>query len=233
MVFTAAGLALACAGLGGCYAEGGPWGSEDSYAYVSREWEPKTVTLRDTRTGQDFWSIDVPVGKKLLIEFDDDAGAENQYTPSKMTWGLVEPDFDFGDPELKNTLDVPPPSGRRLDVVIRTLPEFAPSMVAATKGAVSPVRPPTVREPSLRVPPRPASEVDLPPSGATPAPSRPTPVEPLNQPGMVVPPAPPAPPAAPTPPTPPTPPAPPATPTATPPAAEPAIDLPDTSAPRP
>lgn len=195
-------LALSLAGstLAGCYAEGGPWYSADSYAYVSREWEPKTVTLRDTRTGQDFWSIDVPVGKKLLMSFDDEAGSKNGYTPSLMTWGLVEENYDLGCPDLKNTLAVPPASGRRVDVAIRPTPEFPVSMIAATKGAVSPVRPATVREPTVSVPTRPSTSVDLPPGGMAPAPTRP-PAEPAvpSQPGMGVPPPAPTPAPAPAP----------------------------------
>lgn len=216
-------LALAGSTLTGCYAEGGPWSSQDSYAYVSREWEPKTITLRDTRTGQDFWSIDIPVGKKLLMSFDDEGGSKNGYTPSLMTWGLVDESYELGCPDLKNTLAVPPASGRRLDVAIRPTPEFPTSMVAATKGAVSPVRPATVREPTVSVPTRPSTSVDLPPGGMTPPPVRPANPEttPPSQPGMGVQPA--APPAPPAPPIPPAPAAPAPTPA---PKGEPPINLP-------
>ncbi|MGE3106947.1 MAG: hypothetical protein AB7G11_06870 [Phycisphaerales bacterium] len=131
-------LSLASAALLGCYAEGGPGMSADQHAYVSTSWQPKTVTLRDTRTGQAFWSIDVPVGKKLVIQFRENEGVEGQTfgdaTPDMMLWELLWPDDDFGP--LHNQIPVPPKECRKLDLTLRAAPELPESM-----GGGVPARP--------------------------------------------------------------------------------------------
>ena len=134
---------LAAAGLGvalmavtlltGCYSEGGPGVSLDQHAYVSTTWQPKTVTLRDTRTGQALWSIDVPVGKKLVILFRENAAENGQSfgdaTPDLMLWELMEADEDFGP--LHNKMPVPPSTARKLDMTLRTSPELPAAMGGA------------------------------------------------------------------------------------------------------
>lgn len=156
--------------LGGCYYEGGPGFSDDRFVYVSRPWQPITVTLRDTRTGQDFWSCDVPVGRKLILYFQDTEGAANDYTPANMVWGLVEETYELGSPDLENNLPVPPWNARRLDVSYRPVPELPDNMVTATKGSVQPAKVQQVRPPTVTVPAqsRPSGSggatIDLPPN---------------------------------------------------------------------
>lgn len=114
--------------LAGCYNEGGIGYSRDAYAYVSTSWQPKTITLKDTRTGQDFWSVDVPVGKKLVITFSEDTGTKDSYTPDMMSWAICDEKDE--NPRLGNTLAVPNKHARRLDMTIRPTPELPDGMNA-------------------------------------------------------------------------------------------------------
>lgn len=117
----------AAAGLGGCfYNEGGLGMSEDKHVYVSRSHQPWTVTVRDTRTGQAFWSVDVPVGKKLVVQFLEGQGSENKFTPDLMQWGLMDEGDGYGN--LTNSLPVPARDVRRLEPTLRAAPELPPEM---------------------------------------------------------------------------------------------------------
>jgi hypothetical protein len=136
-VVTVARLALggvvalvAVASLSGCYTEGGAWPgyTSDSYTYSSSSWQPKTVTVRDTRTGQDVWSADVPVGKKLIVQFAS-GDEKNSYTPDTMKWAIVDERED--SPKLGNALPVPDKTVRRLDVTLRPTPELPEGMTPA------------------------------------------------------------------------------------------------------
>lgn len=167
----AASLIAACLPLAGCfYSEGGSGWSADQHVYVSRPWQPWTVTLRDTRTGQEFWSADVPVGKKLVVKFADSGGTNDLYTPSTMQWAIMDEDRDLS--RLTNSMAVPPANSRRLEPTLRAVPELPESMVTATKGTLQPAKVQTVRPPTVTVPaPRPpAPEGDGGPSESQPAP---------------------------------------------------------------
>lgn len=147
-------IALAAAACsGGCYYEGGPGYSADTFTYISRPWQPVTVTLKDTRTGQDFWSIDVPVGKRLVVQFSDNFGTGDEYTPAEMSWGLTPESYELGSVDMPNTLPVPPWNSRLLVTTYRPAPELPESMVTATRGAAQPVRVETVRPSSVTMPP--------------------------------------------------------------------------------
>jgi hypothetical protein len=116
--------------LTGCYAEGGSGVSLDQHAWVSTSMQPKTITLRDTRTNQAVWSIDVPVGQKLVILFRENAAENGQSfgdaNPDVMLWELMAPDDDFGS--LHNKIPVPGRNDRKLDFTLRAAPELPPSM---------------------------------------------------------------------------------------------------------
>lgn len=130
---------IALASTTGCYSEGGPGYSADLFTYVSTPTRPYTVTLRDTRTGQDFWSVDVPVGKQLVVSFDANEGTKDKFTPDKMSWLIMEPEDDWQ--QLTNSLPVPPAEGRRLDVTLRATPEFPDGMNPNRKPPAAPKTP--------------------------------------------------------------------------------------------
>lgn len=150
-----AGLTILLAGAGvlsGCYTEGGPGYSADQHVYVSRPWQPYTITLRDTRTGQEFWSRDVPVGKKLVVSFVENQGTSDKYTPDLMKWAVVDEEREMSI-SLASSIPVPPANARRLETVIRTTPELPESMVQTTRGTLAPAKRATVRPPTVVAPP--------------------------------------------------------------------------------
>ena len=110
--------------LAGCaHTEGGNMKSDDTFTYVSTSYQPKTLVLLDTRDGEEIWSIDVPVGDKLVVAFYEgkarNAPAEN---PDLMKWGVgPASDSRVG---LRNAIPVPPASARRLDMSFRDTPEW-------------------------------------------------------------------------------------------------------------
>lgn len=120
--------------LGACYFPGGSGFSTDTHTYVSTSWQPYTITLKDTRTGQDFWSIDVPVGKQLVVHFrEGDDSLKGTPTPDTMEWEIMDEGELFG--QLDNSIAVPSKHDRRLDVTIRATPELPESMTGGVPRA--------------------------------------------------------------------------------------------------
>lgn len=165
--------------------EGGPLGSYDSFTFASTTWQPKTVTLFDTRTGESLWSVDIPVGKQLRVAFREGAGP-NEQKPDEMVWEIRWEGRIFGARD--NKVPVPPSSARRMEMTLRSAPEMpradlpgspyasantaAPATEAPAKkdnpaAVVPPVVP--VEPPAPKAAPVPASE---------PAPAQPTSSEP-------------------------------------------------------
>jgi hypothetical protein len=122
---TPAALTLALVALSGCtwmQRERGSQESDDQHVYVSRPWEPKTVSLIDTRNDEVIWSYEVPVGEKLVIRFED----HNKPEPGEtMLWGAGDP--NKGKIRLINEIPVPDSSIRKLSWVMRPVPEYAAS----------------------------------------------------------------------------------------------------------
>lgn len=126
----AASLLAAAAALGGCRSEGGIGYSGDSYTYVSRTWEPKTISVVDTRTGETVWTLELPVGKQLNLKFVKGTGP-NEFYPDEIQWKVVE----AGNAGLANTtsrLPCPPRDARRIEWVRRPVPELPGSELSAS-----------------------------------------------------------------------------------------------------
>lgn len=121
MIFGCFLTAVAFSGGGGCAQPGGVMWSIDQFTYESHEWQPWTVSLIDTRTGESLWSVDVPVGQKLTVGFRKGAGP-NEFKPDMMDWGIV-PSTRSGT-SRPNQLPVPPAQSRRLEPTLRPTPEL-------------------------------------------------------------------------------------------------------------
>ncbi len=107
----------------GCYYQGGPLKSIDRFTYASTTWEPKTITLIDTRTGETLWTVDVPVGEQLVIDFDVPANADNTaWLPDVAEWQIFP--YPTRSGQLTNSMRVPPQAARRVDVTFRPVPEM-------------------------------------------------------------------------------------------------------------
>jgi hypothetical protein len=119
----AVGLA---AGLGGTgcnpYDEGGSQASYDVAPFVSTSHQPKTVSIVDTRDGSIVWTWEIPVGKKLVIDFDQDKFKDNPNRPDVMRWQEMDADQRYGS--LNNEMAVP--RTRRIDWFLREPGEAAP-----------------------------------------------------------------------------------------------------------
>lgn len=108
--------------LAGCQTEGGIGYSADAYTYVSRTWEPKTISVIDTRTGETIWTLELPVGKQLNLKFVSGSGP-NEYYPDEIHWKVVEAGRK-GLSDNSSRLPCPPRDARRLEWVRRPAPEM-------------------------------------------------------------------------------------------------------------
>ncbi|MCB9845612.1 MAG: hypothetical protein H6811_06470 [Phycisphaeraceae bacterium] len=118
--------AVLCSGCGKLtftpWSPGGTLASIDSYTYPSGPYQPATVTLVDTRTGEVVWSTDVPVGKQLSMRFAEGKGNDDQFTPDLLRWAIQDGGTETGS--LRNSQPVPGPDARRVDYTLRDAPEF-------------------------------------------------------------------------------------------------------------
>lgn len=125
-------LSLVLVSLASCtflQRERGSQASDDQHVYVSYPWEPKTVSLIDTRTDEVIWSYEVPVGQKLVIKFENHS---KRFGGQTMTWGAG--DTDGGRIKLLNEMPVPSYQIRKLSWTLRPVPEFASSDTEPTPG---------------------------------------------------------------------------------------------------
>lgn len=126
----AAGVAAGLAAVaGGCWQPGGAWGSEDRFTYDSTPWQPQTVAVYDTSTGQAVWSVDVPVGQRVVMKFVSPAELRNEVYPDVLKWDVWPSSREFGNPERE--VRVPSRLTRRIDVTLRPAPEAAPELPPA------------------------------------------------------------------------------------------------------
>jgi hypothetical protein len=126
-------LTLLAAGVAGTAACGnlatqrprGRMASLDQHTYASTAFEPKTVRLVDTRTAEEMWSVDVPVGYKVVVKFYNDVSEGTADFPDIMRWEVVK--ADRWGALLDNQMPVPDVDARRLEWEIRSGPEYPPS----------------------------------------------------------------------------------------------------------
>ncbi len=112
LTLAAAALALP---LGGCYT------SQDKYPFTSTTWSPKTVVLIDTRTEEELWRYDAPVGTKLTLRFFS-GDEDNLIYPDEMRWEITSTiGTSFKD---SGELPCPPEGVRRVDWYERAKPEY-------------------------------------------------------------------------------------------------------------
>lgn len=123
---TACLLAASTATLPGCasYSPGGDGVSRDAFTFASTSHDPKTVQLKDTRTGEVLWTYEIPVDRELVVRFYPGRNSTNLEMPDEMRWEEWEKDRRHGS--LENKMPVPHYDYRRLDVTIRK-PEPAPT----------------------------------------------------------------------------------------------------------
>lgn len=152
-----AAAALSTLAASGCYREGGNLWSNDTHVYVSTSWQPKTISLVDTRTEEIVWSIDVPVGQQLVVSFEKGDG-KGDVTPDAMEYGVMDAGELSGG--LTDAVDVPGRGDRRLDMTLRAAPEM-PGLASKDRknrpAETTPSRP--TRQPNQPAPRQPSMEV--------------------------------------------------------------------------
>jgi hypothetical protein len=112
-------------GLGGCATDFSPRSngfSNDRFTYESTTMSPKSVALVDIRTEQTIWSIDVPVGQKLTMQFDSVIDGENPVYPDVMKW-VVQP-IRLNSWRGSQEILVPGPEARLIELSLRPTPEY-------------------------------------------------------------------------------------------------------------
>jgi hypothetical protein len=115
----------AIAALAGCHSPRGgllshPGGSS---TYYSSETTQKTVVIIDLRSGEEFFTIDIPPGKQLTFDFVENAGDDPVHTPDLLRYEIW--DYPRITGRLTNMLSVPNAASRRIDVFVRQAIEYA------------------------------------------------------------------------------------------------------------
>lgn len=109
-LLAAAGVATMLGSLVGCDVH-------EKFVYVSTPSVPQTVTLKDTSTGEQVWSYDVPPGQELKLWFTNQPAQANSQGFDEMVWTVGT--VGAGVPMNTNRLRVPPPMSRRIDGGVR------------------------------------------------------------------------------------------------------------------
>jgi len=118
--------------LSGCYYPGGGLFSSTGgpQTYLSTEALQKSVTMLDLRTGEVFFSIDIPPGKQLVIDFERGKGDDPVYTPDLLMYDVFDAGTKTGS--LGNSMTVPPAAARRIEMNVVQAPAFRPGDDGAT-----------------------------------------------------------------------------------------------------
>ncbi len=120
--------AAALASMSGCwpgYREGGNQMSIDREVFISRTWEPKTIYVVDTRTGERVFTSELPVGRQLVVQFVEDKFPENGFNTAEMRFEEMKAGKSWG--RLEHSVPVPPAMSRRLEWEMRPVPENPPT----------------------------------------------------------------------------------------------------------
>jgi rhodanese-related sulfurtransferase len=117
------GLAL-LAPTTGCYRpQGGlmPYTGAAS-TYISYETQQKSVQIIDVRSGDVVFSMDIPAGKQLTMDFVEDEGDDPVLSPDLLRYEIFDAGKKTG--KLHNVMSVPPAHSRRIEVQVRTGIEY-------------------------------------------------------------------------------------------------------------
>ena len=127
-----ASLLASIAVVAGCYSTSGGFmpHTGGGFTYESTSLLPTTVTLLDgcKRTdshpnGTPFFIMEIPPGKQLTFNFEEDGGDDPAVRPARMMYSVWKKGTQTGS--LENVLSCPPASCRRIEVSYRPAPEQA------------------------------------------------------------------------------------------------------------
>ena len=110
--------------LGGCgYRPGGKGFKGSAETWPSTEFKPATLTLVDTRSGEELWTMDIPVGYHLVTKFVKDGGTDQFERPDRLEYEVLQLGTKYG--VRHSAIAVPAANCRRWDVSYRPAPEYA------------------------------------------------------------------------------------------------------------
>ena len=92
--------------------------------YYSTELKPTTITIVDERSQEVIFSVEIPVGRQLTVDFQNGKGDDPVNTPDLMRYEVYEMGTKYG--KLRNALTVPNQYCRSIRVDYRPAPESAP-----------------------------------------------------------------------------------------------------------
>jgi len=128
----AASLVALSAAIAGCYSTSGGFmpHTGGGFTYESTSLLPTTVTVMnacerspDHPNGTPFFIMEIPPGKQLTFNFEEDGGDDQVKRPARMMYSLWEKGTQTG--KLENVLSCPPSACRRIEVAYRPAPEQA------------------------------------------------------------------------------------------------------------
>ena len=123
-------LAAASAAVAGCYSTSGGYypHTDGGFTYESTSMQPTTITVlniceRTTNhpNGTPFFIMEIPPGKQLTFNFEEDGGDHPTERPARMAYSLWDRGTQTG--KLENVLSCPPASCRKIEVSYRPAPE--------------------------------------------------------------------------------------------------------------
>jgi len=93
----------------------------------STETMQKSVRMIDVRSGEVFFSLDIPAGKQLTFDFERGDGDDPVYTPDLMRYEVKDANSTWGGfGRLHSAMTVPNAASRRVDVLVRQGVQYAP-----------------------------------------------------------------------------------------------------------
>lgn len=120
------GLAIGIGTMAGCLPGTNPGGhawSLDKHVYASTVWEPKTVIVTDTASGETLWVKEVPVGKQVVVRFfKGEARGDDPRRPDSMAWGMAR--INKAADDWEERIDVPGAEWRMISFELRPAPEY-------------------------------------------------------------------------------------------------------------
>ena len=128
----AAAALLAAVATAGCYSTSGGFmpHTGGGFTYISTSALPVTIEVVNTceRTdshpnGTPFFIMEIPPGKQLTFNFDEEGGDDPVKRPARMMYMLFEKDTQTGS--LDNVLSCPAQACRKIVVKYRPAPEEA------------------------------------------------------------------------------------------------------------
>jgi hypothetical protein len=126
-------LAISTAGCIPGYYPGGSMASLDLFTYYSTPDYPQNIKVVEQSTNTVIWMLEIPIGKQLVVQFQDDHDTKNVTRPALMRWEIMDIGTTFGD--LKNSMPVPAATNRFVDVTLRDTPDAVPAPEPAAKPA--------------------------------------------------------------------------------------------------